>query len=312
MLLVEVPWAGRVWALPFLTALCPSERYYEGRGRAHRKLTERARQVLWLAARWLPGRELVVAADSSFAALELLDAVRSSVTVVTRLRLDAALYEPAPERRPGQMGRPRKKGPRRPSLVEVAADGKTRWRRVEVTNWYGEGARTVEVVSGTCVWYHTGKPVVPIRWVLVRDPLGKFETQALLSTKLEATPGQVLGWFVRRWQMEVTFEEARAHLGVETQRQWSDKAIARTTPCLPGLYSLVTLLASRLLDGQPLPARREAWYAKESATFSDTIAHVRRFLWSHQHFQMSKTEGDIIKVPRSLLERLTETLCYAA
>jgi hypothetical protein len=312
MLLVEIPWAGRVWALPFMTALCPSERYCKERGRAHRKLTDRARQMLLLVARWLPNRDLVITADSSFAALELLGAVRSSLTVVTRLRLDAALYEPVAARQPRQRGRPRKTGHRLPTLQAVAADRKTRWQRVKVKGWYGEDARVVEVVSATCVWYHRGLRPVPIRWVLVRDPADKFSTQALLSTKLEAEAEQILAWFVRRWQMEVTFEEVRAHLGVETQRQWSEKAIARTTPCLLGLHSLISLLTARLLKQRKLPARRAAWYAKQSATFSDTIAFIRRCLWSHQHFQMSVTEADMIKVPRSLLERLTETLCYVA
>jgi DDE superfamily endonuclease len=312
MLLVEIPWAGRVWALPFLTALCPSERYLSERGRAHRKLTDRARQMLLLTARWLPRRDLIVTADSSFAALELLEAVRSSLTVVTRLRLDAALYEPVAARKPGQPGRPRKTGHRLPTLQAVAADPQTRWRKLKVTGWYGEAERVVEVASRTCVWYHRGLIPVPIRWVLVRDPQKKFSTQALLSTRLEAEPMEILAWFVRRWKMEVTFEEVRAHLGVETQRQWSELAIARTTPCLLGLHSLISLLAARLLKQQKLPARGAAWYAKQSATFSDTIAFVRRFLWSHQHFQMSVTEAEMIKVPRSLLERLTETLCYAA
>ena len=312
MLLVEIPWAGRFWALPFLTALCPSERYHKERGRSHQKLTERARQMLLMVKRWLPERELVVTADSSFAALELLAAVREQVTVVTRLRSDAALYATAPQRQRGTMGRPRKKGKRLPTLKQVAADPTTRWHSLSAQGWYGEGARAVELVSGTCVWYHTGMPGVPIRWVLVRDPLGKFETQALLSTKLEAEPQQILEWFVLRWTVEVTFEEVRAHLGVETQRQWSEKAIARTTPCLLGLYSLTALLAASLLKQQELPVRRAAWYAKQGATFSDTIALVRRYLWSHQHFQMSQISSDMIKVPRSLVERLTDALCYAA
>ena len=312
MLLVPIPWAGRIWALPFLTALCPSERYYKERGRAHQKLTERARQMLLTVKRWLPQREIMVVGDSSFAALELLDSVRREVTVITRLRLDAALYEPAPVRVAGQRGRGRKKGARLPTLKQIVADPQTTWQRVSVNNWYGEAERTVEIASGACVWYHTGKPVVPIRWVLVRDPHEKFDTQAFLCTKVEATPAQILAWFVQRWTVEVTFEEARAHLGVETQRQWSDKAIARTTPALFAIYSVVTLLAARLLETQNLPVRRAAWYAKQSATFSDTIAYVRRYLWSHQHFQMSQTTSDMIKVPRSLVERLTETLCYAA
>ena len=268
--------------------------------------------MLLLAARWLPEREAVVTADSSFAALELMEAVRSSVTVVTRLRLEAALYEPVVARKPGQVGRPRKTGRRLPTLQAVASDPKTRWQKLKVKGWYGESERVVEVVSATCVWYHRGLPPVPVRFVLVRDPQEKFPTQALLSTKLEAEPVQILQWFVKRWQMEVTFEEVRAHLGVETQRQWSDLAIARTTPCLLGLHSLISLLAARLLKQRKLPARGAAWYAKRSATFSDTIAFVRRFLWSHQHFQMSGTTADMIKIPRSLVERLRETLCYAA
>jgi hypothetical protein len=312
MLLVPLPWTQRVWALPFLTCLCPSQRYDEQRGRAHRTLTDRARQMVWLVARWLPGRDLVVTADSSFAALELLEAVRAQVAMVTRLRLDAALYEPAPARRAKQTGRPRKKGRRLPTLQQVATATATPWQRITVSGWYGARERTVEIVSGTCVWYHTGMPAVPIRWVLIRDPEGKFDTQALLCTKLEVTPLQVLEWFVLRWQVEVTFEEARAHLGMETQRQWSAKAVTRTTPCVLGLYSLISLLAERVREQQGLTVRRDAWYAKECVTFSDTLAMVRRWLWAEQHFQMSQTEADMIKVPRALYERLTETLCYAA
>jgi len=312
MLLVRLPWAQRVWALPFLTCLCPSQRYDEQRGRAHRRLTDRARQMLLLVARWLPGRDLVVTADSSFAALELLEAVRAQVAVVTRLRLDAAVYEPAPARRAKQTGRPRKKGRRLPTLQQVATATATPWQRVTVRGWYGERARTVAMVSGTCVWYHTGMPAVPIRRVLIRDPEGQFETQALLCTKLEVTPLQVLEWFVLRWQVEVTFEEARAHLGMETQRQWSAKAVARTTPCVLGLYSLMSLLAERMREQQGLTVRRDAWYAKERVTFSDTLAMVRRWLWAEQHFQLSQTAADLMKVPRAFFERLTETLCYAA
>jgi hypothetical protein len=312
MLLVEIEWAGRVWALPFLTCLCPSERYYKERGRRHQKLTDRARQMLLLVKRWLPRREMVVVADSSFAALELLEAVRQEVCLITRLRLDAALYEPVPARKRGQNGRPRKKGARLPTLKQVLADVATVWQAVTLERWYGASARRVEMATGTCLWYHAGLAAVPIRWVLVRDPEEKFDSQAFLSTNVEVAPQQMLEWFVRRWTVEVTFEEARAHLGVETQRQWSEKAIARSTPALFALYSLVTLLAAHLIEGQKLSVRGAAWYAKESATFSDTMAMVRRYLWSHTYYSMSDNKADMIKVPRSLLERLTETLCYAA
>ena len=315
MLLVPIPWAGRVWALPFLTALAPSERYDRERGRPHKKLTDWARQLLLLVRRWWPDRPLVAVADGTYAALELLAACRAlpnPITVVTRLRLDAALYEPAPPRRPGQTGRPRRKGKRLPTLAAVAADPATAWTEVTVARWYGAGERAVEVASGTAVWYHAGLPPVPLRWVLIRDPRGQFATQALLCTALAATPELVLGWFVQRWRLEVTFEEVRRHLGVETQRQWSEAAIRRTTPALLGLFSLVTLLAHRQMTDPAGAARRAAWYRKDRPTFADALALVRRQLWRHQAFHTSPRACEVVKVPRAVLDRLTDTLCYVA
>ena len=115
-----------------------------------------------------------------------------------------------------------------------------------------------------------------------------------------------------RWQVEVTFEEARAHLGIETQRQWSDLAIARTTPALLGLFSLVTVLAHQLLQGHHLLARQAAWYHKQLPTFSDTLALVRQQLWPVSISWMSGAKGDVVIIPKAVFERLTDTLAYAA
>jgi hypothetical protein len=312
MYLAEIPWAGRVWALPFLTVLCPSQRYHQRQGLRHKKLTDWARQSLLQLRRWLPGLPLVVTADSSFSAIELLAAVGEHVTVVTRLRLDAALYEPAPPRRSGQMGRPRKKGERLPTLKQVLSDKKTSWQRFAVNQWYGHGSCEIEVATGCAVWYHSGMPVVPLRWVLVRDPAGKLSPKAFLCTDQKATPVEILTWFVRRWSVEVTFEEVRRHLGLETQRQWSDKAILRTTPCLLGLFSLVTVMAHQLQAQRRLPVARSAWYVKTRPTFSDALAGVRMVLWRHPGFSMSDQRTETLKIPRPLFERLTSTLAYAA
>jgi hypothetical protein len=316
MLLVPIPWARRVWALPFLTALAPSERYDREHGRRHKALTDWARQLLAVVRRWWPDRPIVAVADSTYAALEFLAACRSwpnPVTVVTRLRLDAALYAPAPPRRPGQTGRPRLKGERLPTLAALAADPKTAWVSTAVADWYGGGARTVEVASASATWYHPGLPPVPLRWVLIRDPQGRFATQALLCTGQDAAPAQILAWFVRRWQLEVTFEEARRHLGVETQRQWSEPAIRRTTPAVLGLFSVVTLAAQRRLTEPPGGLLRQAaWYRKDVPTFADALASVRREVWAQQAFCTSANGADAVKVPRRFVERLTETLCYAA
>jgi DDE superfamily endonuclease len=313
-LLAKITWAQRIWALPFLTALCPSERFYQKRGRRHQKLTDRAWQLIHVVWRWLPGREVVFVADSSFAVITLLKRVSDlpQVSLITRLRLDAALYDPAPPRPPHQNGRPRLKGTRRPTLQQLLDKPYLRWTPLTLQHWYGEGERRVEVCTDTAVWYHSGMSPVPIRWVLIRDPQGEFEPQAVLSTTLTHTPHQILEWFISRWTLEVTFEEARAHLGLETQRQWNDLAIGRTTPMLLGLYSLVTLLASQLSRTGMKVVRTAAWYAKEQPTFSDAIAVVRRHLWSQCHFSMSAADNDVIKIPRALFDRLTDAVCYAA
>jgi len=314
MLLAPIPWAKRVWALPFLTVLAPSERYHQEREMAHKTLTDHARQMIGQVRRWLPERQIVVTADSSYAVLELLAAAAAlaqPVTIVTRLRLDAALYEPAPAREPGKKGAPRKKGERQPSLTERLSDSRTVWTRQTIC-WYGGTTRQVELASGTAVWYHSAKPVVPLRWVLIRDPLGEFEPQALLSTDQEVRAAQIVEWFVLRWQVEVTFEEARAHLGVETQRQWSEKAIVRTTPTLLGLFSLITVFAHQLLQGQELAVRQAAWYQKTLPTFSDTLALVRCHLWSASISWMSGAKDDVVIIPKALFERLTDTLAFAA
>jgi hypothetical protein len=314
MVLTPVTWAKRVWALPFMTVLCPSERFYAQRGRSHQTLLERAWQIIRLVRRWLPGRAVVFVADSRFAALEWLALVARlpHVSVITRLRLEAALYDPPPPRAPGQRGRPRLKGKRRPTLEAVVADEKTQWTKLTMDDWYGEGPYEVEVATATAVWYHAGKPPVAIRWVLMRDPQERFKPQALLSTNLDSTPEQILPWFVRRWTIEVTCEEARAHLGMETQRQWNDRAIARTTPALVSLSSIITLTAHLLTEKGATCVRSTAWYSKRRPTFSDALALVRRQVGEHLHFSMSQQETDLVKIPRALLERFTDALCYAA
>jgi hypothetical protein len=315
-LLVPIPWASRVWALPFLSALAYSERYAREQGKRHKKLTEWAAQLLLLVRRWYPEREIVAVADGTYSSLRLLDRcrrLRKPITFITRLRLDAALYEPAPPRHPGQIGRPRLKGERLPNLSVVAEDPTTDWTPIMVADWYGREQRTVEVVSATAVWYSSGLPAVPLRWVLIRDPEGEFETQALLCTDLTIGAGRIISYFVRRWQMEATFQEVRQRLGFETQRHWSERAIQRTAPALLALFSLVTLFAhQRMAQGSGI-VRQTAWYHKSHPTFSDVLALVRKELWAQEEtFCGSAQENDFVKVPREFVERLTDAVCYAA
>jgi hypothetical protein len=289
MLLVPIPWAERTWALPFLAALAPSERYDQEHGRRHKALTDWARQMIQLVHRWYPERELVVVGDSAYAVLDFLAATRTAATIVTRLRLDAR-------------------------LSQRVSDPETPWQPLQVPFWYGERNRVLQIVSDTAVWHHPGAPVVPLRWVLIRDPQGAFPTQALLCTDLDAPPAQIIAWFVQRWQMESTFHAAREHLGVETGRGWAERTIRRTTPVLLGLFSLVTLLAHDYLHDRPqaLASRRAAWYPKRTPTFSDTLALVRRHLWTQVTFATSPTDTEVPKVAPTLANHLCDLLCYAA
>jgi hypothetical protein len=262
----------------------------------------------------------VAVADSAYASLKLLSRCRSlsrPVIFITRLRLDAALYEPAPpRRRPGQKGRPRLKGERLPNLSEVAEARATVWKLTTIANWYGSGERMVGIISETAVWYSTGLFAVPLRWVLVRDPRGEFKTQALLCTDLEADPQKIVCWFVMRWQLEVTFQEMQRHLGFETQRQWSDLwRYGELHRLCWDCSSLITLFAQgRMTQAAYVfrQARRAAWYHKSYPTFADALALVRKELWASATFYGSPAVTETVKVSRAFVERLTDAVCYAA
>jgi DDE superfamily endonuclease len=311
MLLVRVRWADRIMALPFLTLLAPSKRFYAGKSRAPKTLLDWARQAALQIHRWLPNRYIVLVADSAFAAIEFLAAVCNHVCVVTRLRLDANLFEFPPQKRKGRGRRPIKGKPHK-KLSAILKDRNISWKRYRVSLWYGRTNRIVEIATGTAIWYRGGVPPVSIRWLLVRDPSGELDPQAFLATDLNAHPRDILAWFVSRWQVEVTFEEVRAHLGVETQRQWSDKAILRTTPALLALFSIVTLWTHDLAKSRALKPRTAVWYPKSVLTFSDAIAAVRREIWHHQISFMSRPRRDRIEIPRHIWRRMENALAYAA
>jgi hypothetical protein len=263
--------------------------------------------------RWLPERALIVVADTSYAALDFLAwCARQTrpITVITRLRLDAALYRPAPARRPGRRGRSRLKGKRLPSLAQRLKHARTRWQACRLV-WYGGEWRRLELATGTAVWYHSGKSPVALRWVLVRDPKKRLDPQALLSTDLTLSARQIVLYFIRRWSMETTFQEARLYLGVDGQRQWNDLAAARTTPVRLGLYSLVALIVQRQPDWQQA-FRQSAWYEKARPTFVDALAQVRRALWRQLGFWLSEAAIEKQKSAPVLFEHFAELLAYVA
>jgi hypothetical protein len=306
---VTLPWTKQKWALPFLCVLATTPEVSERLGKRHKTVAMWAHQMISLVRRWLPDREIKLMGDTAYSVLELgLHATAQHVTLVTTGRLDAVLHEPPPERTPHTIGRPRVVGKRLPALERVLQDPETVWQKLTLP-WYGQGERTLEICTGTALWYRYGSDPLPIRWVLTRDPLGKHPPKAIFSTDPTQTAEQIIRDFMKRWSLEVTFEESRAHLGIETQRQWSDLAIARSTPLLFGLYSLVTLFGRAVHPDGQIPVAQAAWYRKQTATFRDVLAAVRRALWGHGTFPTSPTDPGVVLVPRSTLERWSVALC---
>jgi hypothetical protein len=310
MLLVPVPWSRRVWALPFLTALCwPKKQCGPGR---HKSSVDGVRQMMKHVRRGLPERQLVLVADGGFAAVSLvLACVKNGGVMVSRWRWDAARYHPPGPQPRGKRGPKPLKGTRQRRWQAWAERADTPWQDVEVA-WYGGQRKKLWVLSHTALWHSRGLPPVDIRYVLVCDPEGKLRMAAFFCTDLQATPAQILAWVVMRWSVAVTFEEVRAHLGVETQRQWADRAIARTTPVLLALFSIVTLLALRLSQDRPIPVQATAWYHKAEPTFADCLALVRRHLWCARYLVHSAADAECVQLPREAVDLLIHGVPLAA
>lgn len=298
-------------ALPFLTVLAPSKRSNETASRRHKTSLDWTRQMACLVSRWLK-RQWILVRNGAYACMDLaITCIKLNVVLISRLRLDAQLYEyPVFEKK--KLGRKPIKG-KRIQLKELLNDSKQVWQ-TDTINWYGGEMRQIEYISFVCLWYHAGCAPVTLRIVLVKTPGGKNEVETFFSTNTMLTPTQIIRYFVLRWNIEVTFEETRAHLGIETQRQWSDKAIARTTPLLMGLFSFITLVAFRMHHTKALVSMETAsWYNKKGElTFSDIIAIVRRSIWSNKYFSKSENQLDLDKCSEEKINSLIYQLTLAA
>lgn len=210
------------------------------------------------------------------------------------------------------LGRKPIKG-KRIQLKELLLEQTQPWQ-TGMVNWYGNEKKTVEYLTFTCLWYHAGMIPIPLRIVLVKTPNGKNEAETFFNTDVDLEPVQIINYFVLRWNIEVTFEETRSNLGVETQRQWSDKAIARTTPLLMGLYSFITLVALKMNQIKALTSMEVAsWYDKNGAlTFSDILAIVRREIWLQKNFSKSENKPDLNKYADETISSLIYQLSIAA
>ena len=289
MLIVTVPWSSRPWALPFWILLQPSKTANDAASKPHKTSIDWTIQALKVLRRWEPLRQLILLVDGGFASFELLKACcQLHVTLICRLRIDAKLYEFPPPLVKGKRGPKPKKGPLLPSLKTLAPGSTQEWKQAQL-HWYQEGGKQISYQSGIALIHKTKQLPIAVKWVLVKVE-GKKTPQAFFSNNVELTELELLQKYMGRWNVEVTFEEVRAHLGVETQRQWSDLAIARTTPCLFALFSLNCCAATAFFQKGELSPNKSAWYQKQEVTFSDIIALTRRKIWASKYSYSEKTK----------------------
>jgi hypothetical protein len=307
--LVRFPFAGRPWALPVLVSLYRSKEDDRKRGRPHKTPAQLLHRLLRLLLRWFPDRQFVFAGDQGYGSHETAVLARDShgrLAVVSKFYPDANLYEP-----PGAYagnGRPRVKGAKRPTPQAVVAQ--TPRTRLNVA-WYGGGRRDVEVVSGTGHWYKAGQGLVEVRWVFVHDLTGTHRDEYFYSTDVTMTPQGIIEEYTGRWNVETTFEEARAYLGLESTRGWCERTVLRAEPCLLGLYSVVALWYW-LLPEQDQEQGVVAWEGKQTVTFSDAITAVRRWLWTHWVFPRAGHDAAFEKLPEAFRQLLLYALAPAA
>lgn len=312
--IVKLPWCTRPWALPYLTVLAHSKKANETRSRKHRTVVDIAGQMVLVTRRWLKllgwSGQVIFLGDGGYASVKFMWAcLRVDATLICRFRIDAVLYD-SPEQSPkGKRGPKPKKGKRQQSLKARALDPAAKWTTEQVT-WYGGERKKIEYLTGTGLWYAPGFKPVSIRWVVVRTETGRVE--ALSATDLSLSAKDIIELFVLRWNIEVLFEEVRRHVGVETQRQWSDLAIERTTPCLFALFTIVTLYGRILWESGKINPRATAWYDKAEVTFSDVFAAVRLEILSETNYVDSRENGDATNFLRGVLNSLMREIASAA
>jgi hypothetical protein len=302
---VRLPFTSRAFALPFLTVLEYSKKYCEKKDERHKTTVSWTKQMILQVRRWVgKKKKIILVGDGGFATAQLsLTCICHNISLVSRLKMNARLFDFPLEVPIKGRGRPSLKGKRLVNFKEMLNLKKLPWKDKEIVSYRGM-KRLVRFASSTCMWGGgNGLMPIPIRWVLVVDPTGRMDPLPLMSTGVSLTPEQIIELYVDRWSLEVTFEETREHLGVETQRQWSDKAIARSTPILMGLYSLVCLMANRLGETSMIKIEKTAWYKKSHITFSDMLRAVRITIWREN---LITQKGKIIPSLENITPKMLE------
>ncbi len=309
MALKRFSWCKRTLALPFLTVLLPSEECNKKNNKKHKTLQDWTCQVVVQLRKWLPHRQIILTADNEFATANIaVTSQNQKIAYVSRLKLNARLFY-FPFRNP--MGRPRNKGLKLPKIDDILKDPNIKWETKEV-RMYGGFTEKIKYYTETCLWHVMTHPPITIRFVLVKSE-GICKPILLMSTDVALSATEIVETYAERWNIEVTFHEAREHLGIETQRQWSDMAITRTTPILFSLYSLAILIGNSLIQKGLISTEKTAWYVKEEVKFSDILTGIRKYILEEMYFCKESILGETEeKSNANFVSRVVDLFLHAA
>lgn len=290
---VKMPGALTYWALPFFSQLVPPKRPLSSSrnqsdlnsNKRRKTLTEWTTQLVNVINRWIKDVPFVIVADSAFACHSIAHAcAKANGALISKMRMDARIFN-FPDQNKKRKGRPLLVGKRCPLFTDYLIDPMVSWEKI-IVNWYGGKEKELLIYTGVHLWYAYGIPPLPIRWVLIKDPLNENEAMVLFSTNIKHSPKKIIEIFVSRWSIEVTFEESRRHLGIETQRQWSDKGIERTTPCILASFAITVLMGHKLAEEtkSKIPIQETSWYSKNHLTFSDVLHFVKMSILQKKYY----------------------------
>jgi hypothetical protein len=307
------PFCSRPWALPVLTALYRPEALNKKERRRHKTPIQLAEELMAILLHWFPDKKFVLLGDGGYASHDLASFChrhRHRLALVSKFVPDAAIYAPPPAPKKNKKGgRPRVKGQKLPTPAAVVAG--SRLRKTTVL-WYGASDRQVQVCDGHGQWYQSGAGLVPVHWVFVRDVQGTRRDEYFYTTHEGFTPEQVITLYTLRWNLEVTFQELRAHLGFETPRQRVENSVLRMAPCLLGLFSVISLIYHEHLKRHEATTCDRPCYTKSEPTFADAIATVRRLIWEETVFAQPYFRKACKNLPPKLREFILDHFCQAA
>jgi len=295
------------WSLPFISyLLTPKNPLSSSRNEAdlrgktrHKKMTKATSQIILQVRRWIgPERSIVVVADSAFCCREICrTCIKYNVVFCSQLRLDASLHDFPPNQKVKLRGRPRVVGKRLPNLHTLVSDKNQNWKRI-LAPWYSEKTKMLDVLTGTCLWYHESVGGVPIKWVLTKDPQGNNKPMAILITDFKFNAEQAIALFVGRWPIETTFQEIHQHLGLETIHTWSDLSVNRTAPIIIASYSIACLIVNQTVKdtGVEIVPEVTSWYSKNTVTFSDVMVYLRLSILNNKYFPQSRKKPNCGKI----------------